>query len=79
MAGRGIQPDSPRSWPHRPNYNSTKVSFAYLGFSPGEAPDKNESMSSFLPAALELSNPKLLDQIRHFMRLRHYSLRSEEV
>jgi len=35
-------------------------------------------MSSFLPAAQEQSKPKLLDQIRQLMRLRHYSLRTEE-
>jgi hypothetical protein len=35
-------------------------------------------MSSFLLAALELSNPKLLDQVQQFIRLRHYSLRTEE-
>src|ERR1700732_368377 len=35
-------------------------------------------MSSFLPAAPKRSKPKLLDQIRQLMRLRHYSLRTEE-
>src|SRR5207302_3700134 len=35
-------------------------------------------MPSFLPAAPKQSKPKLLDQIRQLMRLRHYSLRTEE-
>ena len=35
-------------------------------------------MSSFLPTAPEQGKPKLLDQIRQLMRLRHYSLRTEE-
>ena len=35
-------------------------------------------MSSFLPAAPEQSKPKLLDRVRELMRLRHYSLRTEE-
>ena len=35
-------------------------------------------MSSFLPAAPEQSKPKLLNQVRQLMRLRHYSLRTEE-
>ena len=35
-------------------------------------------MSSFLPAASEQNKPKLLDQVRQLMRLRHYSLRTEE-
>src|SRR5207249_2934968 len=35
-------------------------------------------MSSFLPTAPKQSKPKLLDQIRQLMRLRHYSLRTEE-
>ena len=35
-------------------------------------------MSSFLPAAPEQSKPKLLDQVRQLMRLRHYSVRTEE-
>jgi integron integrase len=35
-------------------------------------------MSSFLPAAPKQSKPKLLDQVRQLMRLRHYSLRTEE-
>ncbi len=35
-------------------------------------------MSSFLPAAPERGKPKLLDQVRQLMRLRHYSLRTEE-
>jgi integrase len=35
-------------------------------------------MSSFLPAAPEQGKPKLLDQVRQIMRLRHYSLRTEE-
>ncbi|MGC1324071.1 MAG: phage integrase N-terminal SAM-like domain-containing protein [Candidatus Udaeobacter sp.] len=35
-------------------------------------------MASFLPAAPEQSKPKLLDQIRELMRLRHYSFRTEE-
>jgi Phage integrase, N-terminal SAM-like domain len=35
-------------------------------------------MSSFLPAAPKQSKPKLLDQVRQPMRLRHYSLRTEE-
>jgi integron integrase len=34
-------------------------------------------MSSSLPVAPEPSNPKLLDQVRQLMRLRHYSLRTE--
>jgi integrase-like protein len=35
-------------------------------------------MSSFLSAAPEPSKPKLLDQVRQLMRLRHYSVRTEE-
>jgi integron integrase len=35
-------------------------------------------MSSFLPAAPEQGKPKLLDRVRQLMRLRHYSLRTEE-
>jgi Phage integrase, N-terminal SAM-like domain len=35
-------------------------------------------MSSLLPAAPEHGKPKLLDQVRQLMRLRHYSLRTEE-
>ncbi len=35
-------------------------------------------MSSSLSAPGEASKPKLLDQIRQLMRLRHYSLRTEE-
>jgi integron integrase len=35
-------------------------------------------MSSFLPAAPKQGKPKLLDQVRQLMRLRHYSLRTEE-
>ena len=35
-------------------------------------------MSSFLATAPEQSKPKLLDQVRQLMRLRHYSLRTEE-
>jgi len=35
-------------------------------------------MSSFLPVAPQHSKPKLLDQVRQLMRLRHYSLRTEE-
>ena len=35
-------------------------------------------MSSFLPTAPDRSKPKLLDQVRQLMRLRHYSLRTEE-
>jgi integron integrase len=35
-------------------------------------------MSSFLPVAPEHRKPKLLDQVRQLMRLRHYSLRTEE-
>jgi integron integrase len=35
-------------------------------------------MSSFLSTAPEQSKPKLLDRVRHLMRLRHYSLRTEE-
>jgi len=35
-------------------------------------------MPSFLPGVPEQSKPKLLDQIRQLMRLRHYSLRTEE-
>ena len=35
-------------------------------------------MPSFVPAASERRKPKLLDQVRQLMRLRHYSLRTEE-
>jgi integron integrase len=35
-------------------------------------------MSSLLPAPQEHGKPKLLDQVRQLMRLRHYSLRTEE-
>jgi integron integrase len=35
-------------------------------------------MPSFLPAAPEQGKPKLLDRVRQLMRLRHYSLRTEE-
>src|SRR5438552_3340838 len=35
-------------------------------------------MSSFLPAAAEQGQTKLLDRVRQLMRLRHYSLRTEE-
>jgi hypothetical protein len=35
-------------------------------------------MSSPLPAATEQGKPKLLDQVRQLMRVRHYSLRTEE-
>ena len=35
-------------------------------------------MSSSLSGPGEVSKPKLLDQIRQLMRLRHYSLRTEE-
>ena len=35
-------------------------------------------MSSSLSGPAEASKPKLLDQIRQLMRLRHYSLRTEE-
>src|SRR2546430_16502102 len=35
-------------------------------------------MPSFLPAAPKQSRPKSLDQVRQLMRLRHYSLRTEE-
>jgi putative endonuclease len=35
-------------------------------------------MSSLLSGPGEASKPKLLDQIRQLMRLRHYSLRTEE-
>jgi len=35
-------------------------------------------MSSALPAAPDQSEPKLLDRVRQLMRLRHYSLRTEE-
>ena len=35
-------------------------------------------MSSSLPVAPDQSKPKLLDQVRQLMRLRHYSLRTEE-
>jgi len=35
-------------------------------------------MASFLPAAPKHSKPKLLDQVRNLMRLRHYSLHIEE-
>jgi integron integrase len=35
-------------------------------------------MSSFLPMPPKQSKPKLLDQVRQLMRLRHYSLRTEE-
>src|SRR2546430_8785127 len=35
-------------------------------------------MPSFLPAAPKQSKPKLLDQVRRLMRLRHYRLRNEE-
>ena len=35
-------------------------------------------MSSFLSAGPEQSKRKLLDQVRQLMRLRHYSLRTEE-
>jgi hypothetical protein len=44
---------------------------------PGGAPDKTKA-SSFLSAAPEQSKPKLLDQVRQVMRVRHYSLRTEE-
>jgi integron integrase len=37
-----------------------------------------ESMRSSLPPASQQNKPKLLDQIRQLMRLRHYSLRTEE-
>jgi hypothetical protein len=56
------------------NYNSTKLCLADFGFSPGGAPDKNESMSSFLPVAPKQDKPKLLDQVRSILRLKHYSL-----
>jgi integron integrase len=35
-------------------------------------------MSSLLPAPAKQSKPKLLDQVRQLMRLRHYGLRTEE-
>jgi len=35
-------------------------------------------MSSSLSGPAEASKPKLLDQTRQLMRLRHYSLRTEE-
>ena len=35
-------------------------------------------MASFLPAAPKQGKPKLLDQVRNLMRLRRYSLRTEE-
>ena len=35
-------------------------------------------MSSSLPTAPEQGKPKLLEQVRQLMRLRHYSLRTEE-
>jgi integron integrase len=35
-------------------------------------------MSSFLPAAPVQSKPKLLDRVRQIMRVRHYSLRTED-
>jgi hypothetical protein len=35
-------------------------------------------MTSLLSGPGEASKPKLLDQIRQLMRLRHYSLRTEE-
>jgi integrase len=42
---------------------------------PGGAPDKTKA-SSFLSAAPEQSKPKLLDQVRRLMGMRHYSLRT---
>jgi hypothetical protein len=59
------------------NYDSTKLWFAYFGFSSGETPDK-KNMGSSLSVAGQQNNPKLLDQVRQLMRLRHYSLRTEE-
>ena len=35
-------------------------------------------MSSLLSGGPQQSKPKLLDQVRQLMRLRHYSLRTEE-
>jgi hypothetical protein len=35
-------------------------------------------MCSFLPATSQQGKPKLLDKVRQIMRLRHYSLRTEE-
>jgi integrase-like protein len=35
-------------------------------------------MSSSLPAPPDRSKPKLLDQVRQLIRLRHYSLRTED-
>jgi hypothetical protein len=35
-------------------------------------------MGSSLSVAGQQNNPKLLDQVRQLMRLRHYSLRTEE-
>jgi integrase len=59
----------------RPNYNPTKHCFAYFGLCPGGAPDKTKA-SSFLSAAPEQSKPKLLDQVRRLIGMRHYSLRT---
>jgi hypothetical protein len=35
-------------------------------------------MGSSLPVPSQQNKPKLLDQVRQLMRLRHYSLRTEE-
>src|SRR4051794_2721284 len=46
---------------NRPNYNSTKASFAYFGFSPRGVSDKKEAYLPFLTAGGGQSKPKLVD------------------
>src|SRR5690242_7208118 len=64
---------SHRKWPRvllsPSNYNSTKLRFAYFGFSPGGSARQSESMFSFLSAHPLTGKTKLLRQVRHFMRV----------
>jgi hypothetical protein len=49
--------------PHRFNYDPTKGCFAYFGFYPGAAPDKEKSRFPHYQDHVKQSNPKLLDQV----------------
>src|SRR5438046_5836739 len=62
----------------RPNYDSTKIYFAHFGFYSRTNPGKRKILIHLLATAPGGGKSKLLDLMRQRLRLRHYSLGTEQ-
>lgn len=63
---------------HRPNRDYKKQAFVYFGCLPSDVLGKTNTYAPVFPFSPAAAKPKLLDRVREILRVRHYSLRTEE-